>query len=150
MWNKTLFENRLITWVLFYIRLQTWCNYIVYGLYCKEKYFYISWFKDLGYCKRMWVTAWQNQQNDIRPAKTRISQSSLCTQCVAKGPRFLHADNGDWSDWADDLSLRWPHILLVLSCSGSCIFNVQSFLLWAIQDLTLSLAIVQSTQRIIF
>ena len=56
----------------------------------------------------------------VRPAKTQISlgicpvwsESSLCTQWVAKGPSFLHADREDWSDWADtqaDLSLRWAH-----------------------------------------
>ena len=39
----------------------------------------------------------------VRPAKTQISlgirqvwsESSLCAQWVAKGPRFLHADNED-------------------------------------------------------
>ena len=57
----------------------------------------------------------------VRPAKTQISlgirrvwsESSLCTQWVAKGPSFLHADSEDWSDWADaqaDPSLRWAHM----------------------------------------
>ena len=40
---------------------------------------------------------------NVRPAKTQISmgirpvwsESSLCTQWVAKGPRFLHADSED-------------------------------------------------------
>ena len=41
----------------------------------------------------------------VRPAKTQISlgiwsESSLCAQWVAKAPRFLHADNEDWLDWA--------------------------------------------------
>ena len=56
----------------------------------------------------------------VRPAKTQISlgirpvwsESSLCAQCIAKDPSFLHADSEDWSDWADaqaDLSLRWGH-----------------------------------------
>ena len=56
----------------------------------------------------------------VRPAKTQISmgihpvwsESSLCTQWVAKDSSFLHADSEDWSDWADaqpDLSLRWAH-----------------------------------------
>ena len=56
----------------------------------------------------------------VCPVKTQISrgirpvwsESSLCTQWVAKDPRFLHADSEDWSDWADaqaDLSLRWAH-----------------------------------------
>ena len=59
----------------------------------------------------------------VRPAKTEISlgirpvwsESLLCAQWVAKDPKFLHADNEDWSVWADwanaqaDLSLRWAH-----------------------------------------
>ena len=57
----------------------------------------------------------------VRPVKTQISlgilpvwsESSLCTQWVAKDPSFLHANSEDsWSDWADaqaDLSLRWAH-----------------------------------------
>ena len=64
----------------------------------------------------------------VHPAKTRISlgirpvwsESSLCTQWVAKDPSFLRADSEGWSDWADaqaDLSLCWAAhaILLVLS-----------------------------------
>ena len=54
----------------------------------------------------------------LRPAKTQISlgicpvwsESSLCTQWVAKDPVFLHADS-------------WAHVhLLVLSCSSSHVF----------------------------
>ena len=56
----------------------------------------------------------------VRPAKTQISlgirpawsESSMCAQWVAKDPKFLHADNEDWSFWADaqaDLNLRWAH-----------------------------------------
>ena len=43
----------------------------------------------------------------VRPAKTQLSlgmhpvwsESSLCTQWVAKNPMFLHADSEDWSVW---------------------------------------------------
>ena len=56
----------------------------------------------------------------VRQAKTQISlcirpvwsESLLSTQWLAKDPSFFHADNEDWSDWADaqaDLSLRWAH-----------------------------------------
>ena len=56
----------------------------------------------------------------MRPTKTQISlgihpvwsESSLCTQWVAKDPSFLHVDSEDWSDWANaqaDLSLCWAH-----------------------------------------
>ena len=45
----------------------------------------------------------------VRPEKTQISlgihpdwsESSLCTQWVAKDPSFLHADSGDWSVWSE-------------------------------------------------
>ena len=56
----------------------------------------------------------------VCPAMTQIilgirpvcSESSLCSQWVAKDPSFLHADSEDWSDWGDaqaDLSLCWAH-----------------------------------------
>ena len=65
----------------------------------------------------------------VRPAKIQISlgicpvwsESSLCTQCVAKDPMLLYADSED-SDHPP--SLIWVFagrtaILLVLSCRGS-------------------------------
>ena len=63
----------------------------------------------------------------VHPAKTQISlgirpvwsESSLCAQWIAKNPSFLHADNEDWSDWADaqaDLSLGWAHISVCWFC----------------------------------
>ena len=57
----------------------------------------------------------------VRPAKTQISlgirpvwsESSLCTQWVAKGPTVSSCEHRRfWSDWADaqaNLSLRWAH-----------------------------------------
>ena len=75
----------------------------------------------------------------VHPAKTHISlgirpvwsESSLCTQWVAKDPSFLHADSEDWSDWADaqaDLSLRWAHshfVGFVMSRLILCLYNVK-------------------------
>ena len=77
---------------------------------------------------------WYNKTNKMseRPAKTQISlgispvwsESLLCTQWVAKGPRFLHADSED-SDQTGRMPrsprLTWVFagrivILLVLSC----------------------------------
>ena len=69
----------------------------------------------------------------VCPAKTKISlgirpdwsESSLCAEWVAEDLSFLHADNKDWSDWADaqaDLSLCWAHshfVGFVMSCRGS-------------------------------
>ena len=59
-----------------------------------------------------WATLWQNNKMTVHPAKTQISlgicpvwsEPSLCTQWVAKDPRFLHADSED-SD--HPLSLIW-------------------------------------------
>ena len=34
-------------------------------------------------------------------ASAQSDQSLLCAQWVTKGTSFLHADNEDWSDWAD-------------------------------------------------
>ena len=56
----------------------------------------------------VWATSWQNKQYDWAPAKTQISlgirpvwsESSLCTQWVAKDPSFLHLDSEDWSNRA--------------------------------------------------
>ena len=76
----------------------------------------------------------------VRPAKTQISlgirpfwsASSLCAQCVAKDPSFLHADSEDSDLTGRMLRLIWVFagridILLVLSWGGSfliifCIF----------------------------
>ena len=68
----------------------------------------------------------------VRPAKTRISlgirqvwsESSLCTQWVAKDPSFLHADSKDSDQIGRMPRLIWvvasrTFILLVLSCRGS-------------------------------
>ena len=68
----------------------------------------------------------------VRPAKTQISlgihpfwsESSLCAQWVAKGPRRLHADNEDSDQTGRMHRLIWvfagPTVtLLVLSCRGS-------------------------------
>ena len=95
--------------------------------------------------KYTWAAAWQNQQNEMCPAKTNISlaicpvwlESSLCAEWVAKDPRILHADSDDGSDWVDaqaDLSLRWAHRGIyrfchaaahILTCSCGKVFNFE-------------------------
>ena len=68
----------------------------------------------------------------VRPAKTQISlgirlvwsESSLCAQWVAKGPKFLQADSEDSDQTGRMARLIWVFagrtlILLVLSCRGS-------------------------------
>ena len=105
-----------------------------------------------------------------RPAKTQISlgicpvwsesllsicpvwsESLLCTQWVAKDPRFLHVDSEDWSDWADaqaDLGLRWAHShfigfvmsrllfsqqftkIILNDNNDSCSYNIEHILKW--------------------
>ena len=67
----------------------------------------------------IWATARQNQQNDL--CTQRRLNSSLCAQRVAKNPRFLHAVNELWSDWADaqaELSLCWAHRLFCWFCDA--------------------------------
>ena len=65
----------------------------------------------------------------MRPAKTWISlgirpvrsESSLCTQWVAKVSNFLHADSED-SDQMDaraDLSFRWAHMPFCWFCHAA-------------------------------
>ena len=74
-----------------------------------------------------------------RPAKTQISlsihpvwsESSLCTQKVAKDPRFLHADSEDSDQTRWMPRLIWVFAehkltLLVLSCRGSNPFYTMS------------------------
>ena len=61
-----------------------------------------------------WAASWQNQHTDaICPV---WSESSLCAQCVAKDPSFLHADSKDSdqtrTDAQADLSLLWAHMPL--------------------------------------
>ena len=65
-----------------------------------------------------WAASWQNQQNDVRPAKTQISmgicpvwsESSLCAQWVAKDTSFLHADSED-----SDQTGRMPRLIWVFA-----------------------------------
>ena len=86
-----------------------------------------------------WVSAWQNQQNYVRPAKTQVgrlpSLISLCCphvetmdpwlpiECTAKALIRLHRCTA----WSESMLLTHA-ILLVLSCDGSnmdCIFQRQ-------------------------
>ena len=84
----------------------------------------------------------------VHPAKTKISlgirpvwsESSLCTQWVAKDPSFLHADSKDSDQTGQMPRLIWVFTghtltLLVLSCRGSnthlTCFSVFTELFWA-------------------
>ena len=53
-----------------------------------------------------WVCAQRRLRSDW--ASTQSDQSSLCTQWVAKGPRFLHADSKD-----SDQTGRMPRLIWV-------------------------------------
>ena len=70
----------------------------------------------------------------VRQVKTQISlgicpvrsESSLCAQCLAKGPMFLHAVSELWSDWADaqaDLSLHRAQMSCCCFCHASAQIN---------------------------
>ena len=92
----------------------------------------------------------------VRPAKTRISlgirpvwaESLLCTQWVAKGPRFLHADSKD-SDQTGRMPrliwvfAGWTLTLLVLSCCGSDVFFINC-LYFRLQGLSSKLYLLPS------
>ena len=75
----------------------------------------------------------------VRPAKTQISldirpawsEPPLCAICVAKDPKFHHAESEDWTDWVDakaDLSIRWAHTSFWRLCQakGHVYFSVSS------------------------
>ena len=79
-------------------------------------------------CAQTWniiSASWQNQQNGMC-AQRRFrsawaihpvwSESSLCTQWVAKDPRFLHADSED-----SDQTGRMPGLICVFA-GGTCRF----------------------------
>ena len=79
----------------------------------------------------------------VRLTKTQISlgirpvwsESSLCSQWVAKDPSFLHADNEDVDQTGRMPRLIWVFaghtlILLVLSCRGSIFFKFCPNLIW--------------------
>ena len=76
----------------------------------------------------------------VRPAKTQISlgirpvwsECLLCDQCVAKDPRFLHADSEDSDQTGRMPRLIWVFagrtvMLLVLSCVGSFVSRSSPF-----------------------
>ena len=78
----------------------------------------------------------------VRQAKTQISlgirqvwsESSLCTQWVAKDPKFLQADSEDSDQTGQMPRLIWviaghTLILLVLSCRGSSFYLCQTIFL---------------------
>ena len=63
--------------------------------------------------KKMWATAWQIQQTKCAPSEDSDqpwSESSLCTQWVAKDQRFLHADSED-----SDQTGRMPRLIWVFA-----------------------------------
>ena len=67
------------------------------------------------------ITNESHHDKSVRPV---WSESSLCAQWVAKGPRFLHADSEDSDQTGRMPRLIWVFagrtlILLVLSCCGS-------------------------------
>ena len=88
----------------------------------------------------IWAATCQNQQNECaysedsdQPVHAVWSESSLCAQWVAKGPRFLHADSEDSGQTGRMPRLIWvlagrTVTLLVLSCRGS--FSIWESLVW--------------------
>ena len=68
--------------------------------------------------KQIRATSWQNQQNNLRPAKTQISlgvspvwsEPSLCDLRIAKDQRLLHVDSED-----SDQTERMPRLIWVFA-----------------------------------
>ena len=81
---------------------------------------------------RKWAATWQNQRNECAPSEDSdqpghppsLIRLFLCTQWVAKGPNFHHADSedADQTGWTSRLIRVFAGrivILLVLSCRSS-------------------------------
>ena len=82
-----------------------------------------SKFLDLS-CDMTKPTKWACAPRRLRSAwaSTQSDQSSLCTQWVAKDPRFLHVDSEDSDQTGCTVTL------LVLSCRGSFLdFSVRHY-----------------------
>ena len=96
---------------------------VVYIFQIKSLFLSLTWRVDNTTCitlalyhleKIIWDATW----HVVRPAKTQISlstrpvwsESSLCTQWVAKGPSFLHADSVD-----SDQTGRLPRLIWVFA-----------------------------------
>ena len=120
-------------------------------MYAKKLNLHNLYYEHFHFCfdkrkKLRWFEPQHDKTNEmsVRPAKTLISlgirpvwsESSLCAQWVAKGPRFLHADSED-----SDQTGRMPRLirvfagrtltLLVLSWGGSFLaFAGALFYLW--------------------
>ena len=77
----------------------------------------------------------QQRLNSVWASPPVWSESSLCTQWVAKDPSFLHVDSKDCSEWADaqaaESSLGAHATLLGLSWGSSNVstFHTHQFLL---------------------
>ena len=84
----------------------------------------------------IWATGWQNQQNDVSPAKTQISLGirlvwsefslSAWRKLGSLATHWVHSE--DWSDWADVFAGHTV-ILLVLSCCGSYFLRMLSYII---------------------
>ena len=89
---------------------------------------------DIKFVTSLSAAARQNQQNDVRPAKTQISlgirpvwsESSLSAwrSLTCRSLAILRAHSDDWSDWADtDQTGRMPKLIRVfIRCTSFCWF----------------------------
>ena len=76
--------------------------------------------------KSIWVTAWQNQQNNLctqrrlRPAwaSAQSDQSLCCSHKEALGPRLPTELTAKTADAQADLSLRWVHMSFCWICQA--------------------------------
>ena len=98
--------------------------------------------------KPIWVTTWQNHQNECAPSEDSdqpgnpprlIRVFTARAQWVAKDPKFLHADSEDSDQTGRMPRLIWVFagltlILLILSCRGSFVNPTEKQIRWAFDD----------------
>ena len=73
-----------------------------------------------------WAAAWQNKQNDLW-AQQRLRVFGVRMKKHWALNYLLSAQWRLWSDWADDLSLRWAHMSFHWFCRGAAqIFELTS------------------------
>ena len=80
--------------------------------------------KGMVYFDCIWATAWQNQQNDVRPAKTQISLGihPVWSESSLAAWRNFGSLATHWADTQADLSLRWVHKSFCWFCHAATHF----------------------------
>ena len=155
-WPWSLNEVRNIYYTRIHWLKVLWGGKFVPCLQCKfmimREIVYPHGFQTDSGIDRIWAASWQNQQNGMCAqrrlrsawASAQSDQSSLSLwRKLGSLPTHL-AHSEDWSDWADDLSLRWAHSHCVGFVTRSLILSIS---LW-IRSLLISLFIVHEVRLV--